>query len=88
VDAKVALDFHIARESNPDNFKSRNYNKFKYFQYGAISVLGGCKDLNKKISVVVSIINLPITIYYYDLLLLSVVCVLLLSVVMFMRVVA
>lgn len=54
VDAKVALDFHIARESNPEQFKSRNYNKFKYFQYGAVSVLGGCRDLNKKINVMAS----------------------------------
>jgi len=53
VDAKVALDFHIARESNPEGFKSRNYNKFKYFQYGAVSVLGGCRDLNKKMTVLV-----------------------------------
>ncbi|KAL6060097.1 Diacylglycerol kinase [Balamuthia mandrillaris] len=41
IDAKVALDFHIAREKNPKNFNSRGYNKWKYFHYGAASVLDG-----------------------------------------------
>lgn len=50
VDAKVALDFHIAREKNPENFTSRGYNKWKYFQYGAGSVIGGIRNLYKKIS--------------------------------------
>jgi hypothetical protein len=31
IDAKVALDFHLARESHPDLFTSRGVNKLQYF---------------------------------------------------------
>lgn len=35
VDAKVALDFHLARQRNPENFKSRGMNKLRYFGFGS-----------------------------------------------------
>jgi diacylglycerol kinase (ATP) len=44
VDAKVALDFHLARQASPDSFKSRKMNKIKYFGYGTSAVFDGtCK---------------------------------------------
>lgn len=33
IDAKVALDFHLARQASPESFKSREMNKLKYFGY-------------------------------------------------------
>jgi diacylglycerol kinase (ATP) len=54
IDAKVALDFHLAREKNPEKFRSQKMNKLKYFQYGTSSMLidkGPVADLPKKIRV-------------------------------------
>ena len=41
IDAKVALDFHLARQADPDSFKSRKMNKIKYFGYGTSAVFDG-----------------------------------------------
>lgn len=53
IDAKIALDFHNAREKNPSRFKSRTINKMYYASYGAISVIDGTPGISKKIKLYV-----------------------------------
>eukprot|EP00118_Oscarella_pearsei_P008402 m.43061 g.43061 ORF g.43061 m.43061 type:complete len:544 (+) comp33405_c0_seq10:12-1643(+) len=51
-DACVTLNFHNRRESSPELFQSRMFNKAWYFGYGSKEVLlHSCKDLEKKMSV-------------------------------------
>jgi hypothetical protein len=45
VDAKITMDFHLAREAKPQNFNSRGLNKFKYFTRGVTSIVNGCPNL-------------------------------------------
>ena len=48
-DAKIALDFHTAREANPDKFKSRAGNKMYYGVLGAKS-MGSAPPLSRIVS--------------------------------------
>jgi diacylglycerol kinase (ATP) len=52
IDAEVALDFHTAREENPNKFNSRLQNKKYYFQMGLRKMMNksSCKDLNRLVS--------------------------------------
>eukprot|EP00117_Sycon_ciliatum_P049674 scpid74696/ scgid35178/ Diacylglycerol kinase epsilon; Diglyceride kinase epsilon len=51
-DALVTLNFHKTRESRPDLFTNRIFNKAWYFGYGAKDVLqAACKNLHQKIEV-------------------------------------
>ncbi|XP_035694304.1 diacylglycerol kinase epsilon-like [Branchiostoma floridae] len=49
-DALVALNFHRQRQTRPELFTSRLFNKFWYFSYGAIDVLEqACVDLHERV---------------------------------------
>lgn len=52
IDAEVALDFHTAREENPNKFNSRLQNKKYYVQMGLRKIMNksSCKDLNRLVS--------------------------------------
>ncbi|ESO02945.1 hypothetical protein HELRODRAFT_81183 [Helobdella robusta] len=51
IDADLCLDFHMAREENPDKFNSRLHNKSMYFKIGLRKMVNkrSCKDLHKAI---------------------------------------
>lgn len=53
IDADVSLDFHMAREENPNKFNSRLMNKKYYFQIGLRKIMNkACnysKDFNKNV---------------------------------------
>eukprot|EP01087_Luapelamoeba_hula_P010139 TRINITY_DN2671_c0_g1_i5.p1 TRINITY_DN2671_c0_g1~~TRINITY_DN2671_c0_g1_i5.p1 ORF type:complete len:631 (+),score=69.24 TRINITY_DN2671_c0_g1_i5:189-1895(+) len=50
IDAKCALDFHLARQANPANFNSRTKNKMYYAGFGASAIFDDtCKALNEKV---------------------------------------
>ena len=53
IDAEVALDFHKAREEQPDKFKSRNYCKKVYLHMGLRKMFGrnDSTDLHRKIKI-------------------------------------
>lgn len=53
IDAKIALDFHNAREKNPSRFKSRTINKMYYAHYGAVSMIGGTSTMHKRVKLIV-----------------------------------
>lgn len=52
IDADVCLDFHTAREENPNKFNSRLHNKRFYFQLGIRKIMnrGSCKDFNRHVT--------------------------------------
>lgn len=60
IDAKIALDFHLAREKNPKKFKSRTINKMYYAQYGALSMISGTPEIPKKITLFVDDVEIAI----------------------------
>ncbi|XP_070490041.1 diacylglycerol kinase theta isoform X4 [Chironomus tepperi] len=51
IDADLCLDFHNAREENPNKFNSRLHNKGVYVKMGLRKMVGRkmCKDLHKEI---------------------------------------
>nr|CAG4640613.1 EOG090X00MP [Eulimnadia texana] len=51
IDADLCLDFHNAREENPDKFNSRLHNKGVYVKMGLRKMMGSkmCKQLHKEI---------------------------------------
>ncbi|KAI5712151.1 hypothetical protein M8J75_006242 [Diaphorina citri] len=51
IDADLCLDFHNAREENPNKFKSRIHNKGVYVKMGLYKMIGRkmCKDLHREI---------------------------------------
>lgn len=51
VDAKVALDFHTARNANPAAFSSRAKNKAWYAKFGMAAALHGCPLLGQHVRV-------------------------------------
>ncbi|KAK2153007.1 hypothetical protein LSH36_311g03008 [Paralvinella palmiformis] len=53
IDADISLDFHMAREENPDKFNSRLHNKGVYFKMGLRKMVNrrSCKDLQRSIKV-------------------------------------
>ena len=63
VDAELSLDFHEAREANPDKFNSRLHNKGVYLKMGLRKILKwrGAKELQRLIRVEVDgkVIDLP-----------------------------
>ncbi|KYN03792.1 Diacylglycerol kinase theta [Cyphomyrmex costatus] len=63
VDADLCLDFHNAREENPNKFKSRLRNKGVYVRMGLRKMVGRkpCKDLHKEIRLEVDgrLVELP-----------------------------
>ncbi|XP_064653188.1 diacylglycerol kinase theta-like isoform X3 [Lineus longissimus] len=63
IDADLCLDFHMAREENPDKFNSRLHNKSVYFKMGLRKMVNrkSCKDLHRMIKVEVDgkLITLP-----------------------------
>lgn len=52
IDADVCLDFHTAREENPNKFNSRLHNKKYYLQLGIRKMMnrGSCKDFNRHVT--------------------------------------
>lgn len=51
IDAEISLDFHNAREENPDKFRSRIQNKKKYFQLGIRRMMNNMnKDFHKNVT--------------------------------------
>lgn len=63
IDADLCLDFHNAREENPDKFNSRLHNKGVYVKMGLKKMVGRkmCKDLHREIRLEVDgkLIELP-----------------------------
>ncbi|XP_074656115.1 diacylglycerol kinase theta-like [Tubulanus polymorphus] len=63
IDADLCLDFHMAREENPDKFNTRIGNKGVYFKMGLRKMVNRktCKDLHRLIKVEVDgkLIDLP-----------------------------
>lgn len=63
IDADLCLDFHMAREENPDKFNSRLHNKSVYFKMGLRKMVNrrSCRDLHRMIKVEVDgkLIELP-----------------------------
>ena len=53
IDADLCLDFHNAREENPNKFNSRLHNKGGYVKMGLRKMVSRkmCKDLHKEIRV-------------------------------------
>ncbi|XP_044258463.1 diacylglycerol kinase theta isoform X8 [Tribolium madens] len=51
IDADLCLDFHNAREENPNKFNSRLHNKSVYVKMGLRKMVGPkmCKDLHKEV---------------------------------------
>ena len=52
IDADVCLDFHTAREENPNKFNSRLHNKKYYVQMGIRKIMnrGICRDFNRLVT--------------------------------------
>ncbi len=52
IDADVCLDFHTAREENPNKFNSRLHNKKYYVQMGIRKMMnrGICRDFNRYVT--------------------------------------
>lgn len=63
IDADLCLDFHNAREENPNKFNSRFHNKGVYVKMGLRKMVGRkmCKDLHKEIKLEVDgkVVELP-----------------------------
>ncbi|XP_018899606.2 diacylglycerol kinase theta isoform X1 [Bemisia tabaci] len=62
LDADLCLDFHNAREENPDKFNSRLHNKTVYVRMGLKKMVGHkCKDLHREVRLEVDgkVIELP-----------------------------
>ncbi|XP_063703643.1 diacylglycerol kinase theta isoform X3 [Culicoides brevitarsis] len=65
IDADLCLDFHNAREENPEKFNSRTHNKGVYFKMGLKKVVGNkrkqVKELHKEIRLEVDgkVVELP-----------------------------
>jgi len=63
IDADLCLDFHNAREENPNKFNSRLHNKSVYVKMGLRKMMNRkmCKDMNKEIRLEVDgkLIELP-----------------------------
>lgn len=64
IDADLCLDFHNAREENPEKFNSRTHNKGVYFKMGLKKVVGGKRkqvELHKEIKLEVDgkVVDLP-----------------------------
>lgn len=65
IDADLCLDFHNAREENPEKFNSRTHNKGVYLKMGLKKVVGGkrklIKELHKEIKLEVDgkVVELP-----------------------------
>ncbi|XP_044743497.1 diacylglycerol kinase theta isoform X3 [Chrysoperla carnea] len=63
IDADLCLDFHNAREENPNKFNSRLHNKSVYVKMGLRKMVGRkmCKDLHKEIRLEVDgkLVELP-----------------------------
>lgn len=63
IDADLCLDFHNAREENPNKFKSRLRNKSVYVTMGLRKIVKRkpCKDLHREIRLEVDgkLIDLP-----------------------------
>ena len=63
IDADLCLDFHNAREENPDKFNSRLHNKGVYVKMGLKKMVGRkmCKDLHREIRLEVDgkLVELP-----------------------------
>nr|CAG4642287.1 EOG090X00MP [Evadne anonyx] len=63
IDADLCLDFHNAREENPNKFNSRLHNKGVYVKMGLRKMMGRkmCKDMNKEIRLEVDgkLVELP-----------------------------
>ncbi|XP_057371949.1 diacylglycerol kinase theta-like [Daphnia carinata] len=63
IDADLCLDFHNAREENPNKFNSRLHNKGVYVKMGIRKMMGRkmCKDMHKEIRLEVDgkIVELP-----------------------------
>lgn len=51
IDADLCLDFHNAREENPNKFNSRMHNKTVYVKMGLRKMVAPkvCKDLHKEV---------------------------------------
>lgn len=63
IDADLCLDFHNAREENPNKFNSRLHNKGVYVKMGLRKMVGRkmCKDLHREIRLEVDgkLVELP-----------------------------
>ncbi|XP_071051112.1 diacylglycerol kinase theta isoform X2 [Onthophagus taurus] len=63
IDADLCLDFHNAREENPNKFNSRIHNKSVYVKMGLRKMVGPkiCKDLHKEVRLEVDgkLVELP-----------------------------
>lgn len=63
IDADLCLDFHNAREENPNKFNSRLHNKSVYVKMGLRKMVGPkiCKDLRKEVRLEVDgkLVELP-----------------------------
>nr|CAG4646023.1 EOG090X00MP [Macrothrix elegans] len=63
IDADLCLDFHNAREENPNKFNSRLHNKGVYVKMGIRKMMGRkmCKDMHKEIRLEVDgkVVELP-----------------------------
>ncbi|EEB11587.1 Diacylglycerol kinase theta, putative [Pediculus humanus corporis] len=63
IDADLCLDFHNAREENPNKFNSRLHNKGVYVKMGLRKMVGRklCKDLHKEVRLEVDgkVVDLP-----------------------------
>ncbi|XP_055588120.1 diacylglycerol kinase theta isoform X2 [Uranotaenia lowii] len=63
IDADLCLDFHNAREENPNKFNSRLHNKGVYVKMGLRKMVGRkmCKDLHKELRLEVDgkVVDLP-----------------------------
>jgi len=63
IDADLCLDFHNAREENPNKFNSRLHNKGVYVKMGLRKMVGRkmCKELHKEIRLEVDgkLVELP-----------------------------
>lgn len=63
IDADLCLDFHLAREENPNKFNSRLHNKGVYVKMGLRKILKckTVKDLHKKLKIEVDgkVLDLP-----------------------------
>lgn len=63
IDADLCLDFHNAREENPNKFNSRLHNKGYYVKMGLRKIVGRktVKDLHKELKLEVDgkVVDLP-----------------------------
>ncbi|XP_014252766.1 diacylglycerol kinase theta isoform X4 [Cimex lectularius] len=63
IDADLCLDFHNAREENPNKFNSRLHNKGVYVKMGLRKIVGRklCKDLHREVKLEVDgkLVDLP-----------------------------